>query len=323
MLGTLLLWMGWIGFNGGSSLELNHAVPRIIATTMLAGVAGMLTATFLGWILKGVPEPSMAINGSLAGLVSITAGCHAIELPDAVLVGIVGAIVMILVLMLLEKFKIDDAVGAVPVHLAGGIWGTIAVALFGDLNELATGLTRWEQLAAQLTGIGMIGLATFAIAYSTLRVANFFYPLRVTVEEERMGLNVAEHGAYSELHHLLSEMDLQRQTGDFTQGVTVEPNSEIGKIAEQYNRVLAVINSERKQLLRSNQWKEVANAELVIAKRSIESKLKDLANFNEVAVGREIRMIELKQEINDICESSGLPERYDVEFKELELEQPT
>ncbi|MCP4788284.1 MAG: ammonium transporter [Fuerstiella sp.] len=317
MLGTMLLWMGWIGFNGGSTLAMNEQVPGIIANTLLAGAAGMVTALFLGWIVTGHSAVNRAINGSLAGLVSVTACCHAVTTPNAVLIGTIGGIVMEGTQWLLYRRRIDDAIGAVPVHLAAGIWGTVAVALFGNPEVLGTGLSRWAQLQVQLTGVFVAFALTFGTTYLLLRLINKFIPLRVTPAQEGMGLNVAEHGAATELTTLISEMDTHRQTGDFSQPVSLESFTEVGQIAEQYNQVMAVIVSERAQLIDSNQRARGANAKLVEAQQSVEQKLQELADFNDMAVDREIRMIELKQEVNVLSEQAGLPSRYDTQFQEV------
>ena len=305
MLGTMLLWLGWIGFNGGSTLAMNETVPGIISNTLLAGAAGMVTALFLGWLVVGHSDVGHAINGSLAGLVSVTACCHAVTTPNAVLIGAVGGVVMVCAHRLLIRCRIDDAISAVPVHLAAGIWGTIAVALFGNIEILGTGLSRWAQLQIQLTGVFVAFVMTFASVYVLLKLTNMLCPLRVTAEQEEVGLNVAEHGAATELTTLMTEMDRHRQTGDFSKPVSFESFTEVGQIAEQYNQILRVINSERQQLLDSNRRAQSSNIELVAAQRSIEQKMQELGEFNDMAVDREIRMVELKQEVNKL---SGVSE---------------
>jgi Amt family ammonium transporter len=112
----------------------------------------------------------------------------------AALIGLVGGMIAIGVEELLEHYRIDDAVGAIPVHLGAGIWGTLAVGLYGDLEILGTGLTRLEQIGVQVLGILTCGLWTFGIAFTVLKLLNRFYPLRVPEEHERLGLNLAEHG---------------------------------------------------------------------------------------------------------------------------------
>ncbi|HET9221446.1 MAG TPA: ammonium transporter, partial [Roseiflexaceae bacterium] len=241
MLGTMLLWFGWFGFNGGSTLAMNEQVPLVIVNTVLGGAAGMVTTLLLGWRVRKRPDVDLVINGSLAGLVAVTANCHAITSAAALVIGGVGGVVMLGVDSLLERLRIDDAVGAVPVHLGAGIWGTLAVALFGRSDLLATGLDRGAQLVAQLTGIAACFVWTFGITYVVLRLINRLLPLRITPEAEHTGLNVSEHGASTELVDLLTVMERQAATRDLSLRVPVEPFTEVGQIAAQYNRVLLAL----------------------------------------------------------------------------------
>jgi len=310
MLGAMLLWMGWIGFNGGSTLAMNGQVAGIIGNTFLAGAAGMLTALFAGWLMIGHTDVNHAINGSLAGLVSVTASCHAVTTPAAVVIGSIGAIVMMSAQWLLNRRKIDDAIGAVPVHLASGVWGTIAVALFGDPEILGTGLSFWAQLQVQLTGIFAAFAVTFGTAYLLLRLIHRAFPLRVTPEQEHYGLNVSEHGAPTELYGLLSEMERQRQTGDFSSKVSVEPASDVGEIAEQYNRVLDRVTQETAKAVRLANAADLSKQQTEQVCVELEARVAELSEFNQLAEGRELRMIELKKEINGLANRSGEPNRY-------------
>jgi ammonium transporter, Amt family len=243
MLGGIILWFGWIGFNGGSTLALNEAVAPIIAKTLLAGGIGMLTALIAGWVRFGYAEASMPLNGSLAGLVAITAGCHAVNEWQAAVIGLVGGLLVIPTDALLEKLKIDDAVGAIPVHLVGGIWGTFAVGLFGNPAILDTGLSRSAQIGVQLLGIVCVGGFAFSVAYLLLYIIGKFHPLRVSPEDEKAGLNISEHRARTDLIDLFFVMDHQKQTGDLTYDVPVEPFTEVGQIAERYNEVLKKVRT--------------------------------------------------------------------------------
>lgn len=243
MLGGIILWFGWIGFNGGSTLALNERVGPVIAKTLLSGAVGLVAALFAGWLRDGYPEATQPLNGSLAGLVSITAGCHVVNEWQAALIGLVGGLLVLPVDKLLEKLKIDDAVGAIPVHLAAGIWGTFAVGLFGAPEKLATGLTRFEQIGVQVLGIFCIGAFAFSVAYLLLGLINRIHPLRVSYEDEKIGLNVSEHRARTDLVDLFFVMDHQKKTGDLSFDVPVEPFTEVGQIAERYNEVLAKVRS--------------------------------------------------------------------------------
>ena len=161
---------------------------------------------------------------------------------------------------LLERFQIDDVVGAIPVHVGAGVWGTIAVALFSDLNSLGTGLTRSAQFGSQLLGIAVCCCWAFGVSYAVLKLIDRWFPLRVSAEDEEKGLNVAEHGESTELFDLLTTMNIQTRTGDWNLRVPVEPFTEVGEIAVMYNQVLESLSraSEEKQkyaekLERSNQ----------------------------------------------------------------------
>jgi len=239
MLGIFLLWFGWIGFNGGSTLEMNQTVPGIIGKTMLAGGAGLICTLAITWIRYGYPDASLVMNGALAGLVAITASCFAVDTVHALIIGGVGGLVMFGTQMLLERWRIDDVVGAVPAHLGAGIWGTLAVALFGDPQVLGTGLTRLGQLQVQLLGIVVCAIFTFGVTYLILKFVNQKISIRVTPDQEKMGLNVVEHNAKTEILDLLVVMEEQAQSKDLSLRVPVEPFTEAGQIAERYNKVMS------------------------------------------------------------------------------------
>ena len=142
---------------------------------------------------------------------------------------------------LLERLRIDNAVGAIPVHLGAGIWGTLAVALFGKVELLGTGLHRGAQVGIQTLGIVVCGVWAFGVAYLLFLIINRFFPFRVTPEEEHIGLNVSEHGAATALLDLFTAMDTQAKTGDLNLRAPVKPFTEVGQIAERYNGVLAAL----------------------------------------------------------------------------------
>lgn len=241
MLGSLLLLFGWFGFNGGSTLTFDARVPGIIVNTIVAGMAGIGVAMFLSSWRYGYTEPVALLNGMLAGLVAVTGSAHAVTVADSLLIGAGGGLVMWLTDRLLVRCAIDDAVGAVPVHLAAGLWGTLAVALFGDPALLGTGLGRIDQLLVQLEGILVCAVWAFGLTYVLLRLINRYYPLRVEPDAERIGLNVSEHGARTELIELLDAMAEHQRDGQFQREVEVEPFTEVGQIAEQYNKVIRAL----------------------------------------------------------------------------------
>jgi ammonium transporter len=251
-LGVFVLWIGWFGFNGGSTLALTSDVPAIILNTTLAGAFGGLVAMALTWLLDRRPDVVTIMNGSLAGLVGITASANIMSPWKAALVGGVAAVVMQAVTLALERVRIDDAVGAVPVHLGAGIWGTLAVGLLGDVDSFPSAASRVEQIGIQLTGIGVCFVWAFGVGFLVLSLINRRFPFRIDREGEIAGLNIAEHGATTELADLLTDMDEHRRSGDLSEPVRVEPHTEVGQIAEEYNRVLAAIGrrTDSLQLLR-------------------------------------------------------------------------
>ncbi len=238
MFGVLVLWVGWIGFNGGSTFAFNDQVPRIIMNTLTAATAGLVTTLCLGWFIKKYADPYLVINGSLAGLVSITACCYAVNPLQAIVIGGVGGVISFLTENLLEKLRIDDAIGAFPVHAAAGIWGTLAVAFFGDLEILGTGLTRWHQFLVQLQGVVVCAAWAFGVTFILLKMIDWIFPLRINEEEEQIGLNVSEHKATTEIYDLLTVLSDQKKSTDLSLRAPVEPFTEIGQIAQHYNAVM-------------------------------------------------------------------------------------
>jgi len=247
VLGAMLIWFGWFGFNGGSTLAWNDAVPAILLNTCIASFLGGIGATALKYKIDSYIDVSNIINGTLGGLVAITASCHAVSASDAALVGLTGGIITLFGERWLERLKIDDAIGVVPVHLFAGIWGTLAVAIFGKPEILENGLSTFQQLQSQLLGIGVIGLFSFFTAFVLFSIINRYYPLRVSEEAERSGLNIAEHQVSTEVFDLLSSMNQQQRFANFSSPVPVEPFTEVGQIAQQYNRVIERVNREIQQ----------------------------------------------------------------------------
>ncbi|MGK7927261.1 MAG: ammonium transporter [Spirulina sp.] len=236
--GAMLLWFGWLGFNGGSTLALNEQVPQIIVNTVIAGIGGMLAAAAIDWQQHRLPRVERLINGSIAGLVAITACCHAVSTPIAAIIGATGAGVMSLCVYWLNRWRVDDAVDAIAVHAGAGAWGTLAVALFGRPEILATGLSRGQQILVQLLGIGTSFIWAFGATFIAAYTLNRFFLLRVSPKEEEMGLNVSEHDAKTEVYDLFRVMDYQAQTRDLSARVPVEGFTEVGRIGHRYNQVM-------------------------------------------------------------------------------------
>ncbi len=247
MLGVLLLAFGWLGFNGGSTLAFDGRVPGVLLNTVLAAAAGCVVGMAIGRWWHGYFEVTYLINGLIAGLVAVTAGVHAFGALQALLVGAIGAVAMAWCNERLLRWHIDDAVGAIPAHLAAGVWGTLAVGLFGDLERLATGLERPQQVGVQLLGIAVCGVWCLLASWPLLHRWRRGGGLRVDGDSERDGLNVAEHGARTELVELLSAMERQRSSGDLRQRVPEESFTEVGQIASAYNRVIDALEQSTRQ----------------------------------------------------------------------------
>jgi len=247
VLGAFLLWFGWIGFNGGSSFTLDDQTPGIILNTVMAGVGGMIGALVLGWAQEKVVRVETLINGSLAGLVAITPGANGATTPLAVIIGLTGAAVALLCAQSLQYRRIDDAVDGVAVHGAAGSWGTLCVALFGELSVLDTGLNRWQQILVQLLGILVCGLWAYGATWLALTALGKVYPLRISPEEEELGLNISEHQAKTETYDLFEVMDHQAKTHDLSLRAPVEPFTEVGHIAARYNQVLSAFEARHHQ----------------------------------------------------------------------------
>ena len=199
-LGCLILWIGWFGFNPGSELAADTAVPYIAVTTNLAAAAGGIAATLMSWLKDGKPDLSMIINGILAGLVAITAGCDGVSYLGAVIIGAIGGIIVVFSVAFFDNIKIDDPVGAISVHLVNGAWGTLAVGLFNLESGLFYG-GGIGQLINQTIGIVAIGSFTVAFSLIVWLGLKAILGLRVSLKEELSGLDIGEHGmeAYSGL----------------------------------------------------------------------------------------------------------------------------
>ncbi len=278
VLGTLILWFGWFGFNGGSNGAMDEAVPLILINTFLAASFGLLTGLAISFALFKKPDPYYVILGPLAGLVAITAGCNSMTSVTSIFVGIIGAVVAIFVNEFLNKFEIDDVVGAVPVHLAAGVWGTIAVGLFSDLEILGTGLSRLEQIKAQFIGIVSIGAFSFFGSYILLKILNYFYPLRVSPLHEELGLNIAEHNATSVEHDLITILEKQSESGDLTIRGPQDPFTAGGVIGLYYNRLMSKLETSEAE---KKVWRDRISNEVKLAVKVQENFLpkRNLENY--------------------------------------------
>lgn len=221
-LGGFILFFGWFGFNAGSTLVAVDALAYVAMTTLLAAAAGTIGAAVTTWVKFGKPDLSMAINGCLAGLVSITAPCASVSPISAVAIGVVGGVLVVFSVLFIERvMKIDDPVGAVSVHGVCGAWGTISIGLFGSAaidaavwgdstTAIRDGLFYgggFTQLGIQFAGVAAVFAFTFVCGYVLFSAIHKTIGLRVSVEEEFEGLDIGEHGneAYADFQQYIDE----------------------------------------------------------------------------------------------------------------------
>lgn len=202
MTGAFVLWLGWFGFNPGSTMAADPgSISHIVVTTSMAAAAGTLAATAIAWIVLGKPDLGMTINGALGGLVGITAGCAFVSVGSAILIGAIAGALIVFGVLLLDRVKIDDPVGALAVHGMGGIFGTLAVGLFAQ-DVIAPGTTGdglffgggLGLLVNQLAGIAAVGAFVFGISMVAWLAIKATMGVRVSEEEELEGLDIGEHG---------------------------------------------------------------------------------------------------------------------------------
>ena len=187
-LGVFLLWFGWFGFNGGSVLSADPGlVSKVFVTTSLAAAAGAIGAFILSLIMFKTYDLSMVLNGVLGGLVGITASADGVSVPAAIMIGFIAGVLIPVSVTAFDKMKLDDPVGATSVHLVCGIWGTLAVAIFGDYGDGV------GTLMSQLIGIAAIGAFTFTFAFLVFFILKKTVGIRVDIEEETIGLDIREH----------------------------------------------------------------------------------------------------------------------------------
>ena len=201
-LGVFILWLGWFGFNGGSQLAWGGAdaigASNVVLITNLAAAAGALGALITTWIWYGKPNLPQTLNGALAGLVSITAGCGNMTAVGALFAGLIGGVIVVFSIEFIEKkLKIDDAIGASSVHGVAGVWGTLVIGLWGVDGDTGIGLFNgggFSQLGTQAIGVLAYGVWAIVLSFIVLKILKSTMGLRVTKEEEEVGLDLSEHG---------------------------------------------------------------------------------------------------------------------------------
>ncbi|MEQ8856424.1 ammonium transporter [Gimesia sp.] len=264
--GVFILWIGWFGFNGGSEFGFTAHVPQILINTFLASACGAITLLVWQFYQRKQIEIENILNGLLAALVASSASCDVVSPIAAAIIGIVAAIVMEAGSWFLEWRRLDDTIGVIPVHGFAGVWGTLAVALFIPAELLSR--SRLELFCVQLLGCTICFIWCFSFCWVTLRVVSKFMRLRVTAEEEEIGLNMAEHGATTEMYDLLNSME-QHIQGDLAPIEDLDEHSDVGLIARQYNRVTQVRDQALKELEVRTDKLEQTRSELEVQAASL------------------------------------------------------
>ena len=204
-MGTFVLWFGWFGFNPGSTMAADfNAISHIAVTTNTAAATATLSATIASWVILGKPDLGMTLNGCLAGLVAITAGCAYVSISSSLIIGLISGLLVVLSGIGFDRLKLDDPVGALSVHLLNGIFGTLAVGLFAQ--DKIGGISSPNGLfygggvklfLAQLAGVLAVGAYVFIISYVIWLVLKITLGIRVSLQEEIQGLDIGEHGNYA------------------------------------------------------------------------------------------------------------------------------
>jgi Amt family ammonium transporter len=203
-IGAFVLWLGWFGFNPGSTMAADpSAISHIVVTTNTAGIMAILTATATAWLVIGKPDLGMSINGLLAGLVAITPGCAFVSVSSSLIIGAIAGILVVLSVMFFDRIKLDDPVGALSVHLVHGVLGTLFVGLFAQsgvgvstVNGLFFG-GGFDLLGKQALGVVAVGVFVFAASALSWLLIKAVLGIRVSVQEEIEGLDVGEHGNHA------------------------------------------------------------------------------------------------------------------------------
>jgi len=212
-LGVLILWVGWFGFNAGSTVSVDAAFFGYVAlNTTLAAGAGAVAATLISWVVLGKSDIPTILNGALAGLVAITASCAFVDVWASVVIGLIAGVLVFYSARFFEKRKVDDPIYALSVHGAAGVWGTLSTGFFATPELASVGKPGlfygggWDQLGVQLMGVVSCGLFAFVVSYAILFIMKkVMGGIRVTEEEELMGLDMSEHGNYGYPEQMILE----------------------------------------------------------------------------------------------------------------------
>ncbi|MFK7855880.1 MAG: ammonium transporter [Granulosicoccus sp.] len=304
-MGALILIVGWIGFNGGSTMAGSEGFASIVANTMIAGCVGGCTGFFIGRLHHGYNSPEFVINGLLSGLVAITAGCDVMTSQMAALVGIIGAAGAFTFREALERIaKLDDPLGAIAVHGAAGVIGTLLIAILAPTDTLLAG-SRSTQFVVQLTGVASVFVWTFAVAYIVLRILHLLLPspdgpgrgLRVSEHDEHIGLNVAEHNAPLGVFGLTKALAaLVNEPDADVQKMVIDPGDETAEAAVLLNQLL-----DNLQKKRESEMENATSADEVQRYNAV--LLETLSAYSKGDFERKISADETPHNLSDITRS--------------------
>ena len=243
--GAFLLFIGWMGFNGGSAMGIDGSAAPIILNTVLAGAAGAAGGYALGWRAHGGVSPTLPINGMVGGLVAVTAACHLVSPVPALVIGLIGgAVANVGNAILQNRFRLDDAVGAIGAHGLAGVFGTLAVALLAPIELLPAG-TRGAQLLVQGIGIGTNFLWAFGLGIALMTALDAVMRIRVSRSDELFGLNATEHGSRMGTGHVEDAIDgLLTGTTDLTTRLTVMPGDDTERLTRLFNDLMDRLERE-------------------------------------------------------------------------------
>lgn len=285
-LGTFILVFGWFGFNCGSTLEATSDVGPIAMTTMLSACFAGISSTFVSWIFgsEKLPQAEDVANGVLGGLVGITAGCASVSAGGAVMIGLMSGVLVFAGTLFIERvLKLDDVVGAIPVHGFCGAWGTLAVGLFARPDVLLdSGMTRFDLIGVQAVGVAACFGWCFGSAIILISLLKCITPVRVDEHDEIIGLNISEHGAKSTLFDLAATMQKAATADHIDQRFRVEPEigTEAGDLAHAFNHLIEAITSERSRTEAAveslERQKRLAQAGLTKYRSQVEESLESI-----------------------------------------------
>nr|WP_102345679.1 ammonium transporter [Bacillus sp. Marseille-P3661] len=242
-IGVFILWLGWFGFNSGSTLVGDSSIALIALNTHLGATAGGVVAMLISWLINRRPLVDDILNGIIAGLVSVTAGAHVLTALTALIAGSIGGLLVVLSLRFIDRIlKVDDAIGAVSVHGVCGAWGTLAVGLLGDLSLLPMN-SRLDQVWVQFIGVTTAFIWSFGVGFIIYYIMKKLINIRPTQYEEEVGLNVSEHGAEIAMLETIQAMDeIASAQGDLTRLLKIEQGEDTTEVNLAFNKLLHTLN---------------------------------------------------------------------------------